>query len=152
MSFLNESPASPASPKVIYSETKQVGKRNDSMEASRRIRDRKDGDGKDSAPHSTPASKTTVQTSQATPATKQAKCPRCGSTQITATKNGANLPMGTLGLLTFGLAGAALGLDHHSRDVTAMCASCGDSWNPKEQYHKKQILLQARRSKTTEND
>lgn len=58
------------------------------------------------------------------------KCPKCGSTQITANKKGFGLGKAVVGtVLTGGLLGAGAGL-LGSNKVVITCLKCGHQWKP----------------------
>ncbi|GGH55559.1 hypothetical protein GCM10007423_63220 [Dyadobacter endophyticus] len=61
---------------------------------------------------------------------KEIKCPKCGSTQITANKKGFSLGKAIAGTVAVGPVGAIAGV-HGSSNIIISCLSCGHSWTPK---------------------
>ncbi|WP_215236570.1 hypothetical protein [Dyadobacter linearis] len=60
----------------------------------------------------------------------EVKCPKCGSTQITANKKGFSLGKAVAGTVAVGPLGALAGV-HGSSKIEITCLSCGNFWNPK---------------------
>ena len=66
-------------------------------------------------------------------AEQEIKCPKCGSTQLTANKKGFGLGKAAIGgILTggIGLLGGFIG----SGKVVITCLKCGHSWKPGKSY------------------
>lgn len=59
------------------------------------------------------------------------KCPKCGSSQITAQKKGFSGVKAVGGALVAGGVGLLAGL-HGSSDIDVTCLNCGKHWNPKK--------------------
>jgi len=59
----------------------------------------------------------------------QVKCPKCGSTQITADKKGFGLGKAAIGGLILGPVGLLGGLIG-SKKVMVSCLNCGNRWQP----------------------
>lgn len=59
----------------------------------------------------------------------EVKCPRCGSTQITAQKKGFKVGKAILGNILFGKIGL-LGGFIGSNDLEIRCLKCGNKWEP----------------------
>ncbi|MEX6691216.1 hypothetical protein QTN47_27145 [Danxiaibacter flavus] len=66
--------------------------------------------------------------------TNEIKCPKCGSTQLTAQKKGYSATKGVAGAFLTGGVGLLAGF-HGSSDIDITCLSCGNKWNP-EKLHK----------------
>ncbi|WP_346936019.1 hypothetical protein [Clostridium sp.] len=58
-----------------------------------------------------------------------ARCPKCGSTSITANKKGFSLAKGALGVATVGAYGA-IAAGHGKNKVIVTCLQCGHQWKP----------------------
>lgn len=58
-----------------------------------------------------------------------ARCPKCGSTSITANKKGFSLAKGALGVATVGAYGA-IAAGHGKNKVICTCLNCGKQWKP----------------------
>lgn len=58
-----------------------------------------------------------------------ARCPKCGSTSITANKKGFSLAKGALGVATVGAYGA-IAAGHGKNKVIVTCLKCGHQWKP----------------------
>ncbi|MEG2918781.1 MAG: hypothetical protein RR891_06085 [Clostridium sp.] len=58
-----------------------------------------------------------------------ARCPKCGSTSITANKKGFSLAKGALGVATVGAYGV-LAAGHGKNKVLVTCLKCGHQWKP----------------------
>jgi predicted RNA-binding Zn-ribbon protein involved in translation (DUF1610 family) len=58
-----------------------------------------------------------------------ARCPKCGSTSITANKKGFSLAKGALGVATVGAYGV-LAAGHGKNKVLVTCLNCGKQWKP----------------------
>lgn len=58
-----------------------------------------------------------------------ARCPKCGSTSITANKKGFSLVKGALGVATVGAYGA-IAAGHGKNKVICTCLKCGHQWKP----------------------
>ncbi|MEG2654915.1 MAG: hypothetical protein RSA29_04440 [Clostridium sp.] len=59
----------------------------------------------------------------------EARCPKCGSTSITANKKGFSLAKGALGVATVGAYGV-LAAGHGKNKVLVTCLKCGHQWKP----------------------
>jgi predicted RNA-binding Zn-ribbon protein involved in translation (DUF1610 family) len=57
------------------------------------------------------------------------RCPKCGSTSITANKKGFSLAKGALGVATVGVYGA-VAAGHGKNKVLVTCLNCGKQWKP----------------------
>jgi ribosomal protein S27E len=57
------------------------------------------------------------------------RCPKCGSTSITANKKGFSLAKGALGVATVGAYGA-VAAGHGKNKVLVTCLNCGKQWKP----------------------
>jgi len=67
---------------------------------------------------------------------EQVKCPKCGSSQITANKKGYSVGKAAAGVILtggIGLVAGAIG----SGAVKITCLSCGNSWKPKKLHEQK---------------
>ncbi len=58
-----------------------------------------------------------------------ARCPKCGSTSITANKKGFSLAKGALGVAAVGAYGA-IAAGHGKNKVIVTCLKCGHQWKP----------------------
>lgn len=68
---------------------------------------------------------------------KKVTCPKCGSDQITAQKRGFNNTKAVVGGVVTGGVGLLAGL-HGKDNIIVYCLGCGHSWNPKEEFKKKE--------------
>ena len=76
------------------------------------------------------ASNPTVSTvTQSSTIDNVARCPKCGSTSITASKKGFSLAKGALGVATVGIYGA-VAAGHGKNKVLVTCLKCGHQWKP----------------------
>ncbi|WP_346877125.1 hypothetical protein [Clostridium sp. UBA5712] len=76
------------------------------------------------------ASNPTVSTvTQSSTIDNVARCPKCGSTSITANKKGFSLAKGALGVATVGAYGA-IAAGHGKNKVLVTCLKCGHQWKP----------------------
>lgn len=57
------------------------------------------------------------------------KCPKCGSTSITANKKGFSLAKGAAGIVAVGALGV-VAAGHGKNKVIATCLKCGHQWKP----------------------
>src|SRR5690606_13338265 len=63
------------------------------------------------------------------------RCPKCGSTQLTAQKRGFSGGKAVAGAVITGGVGLLAGL--HGKDkLDIYCMNCGNKWNPKKEFAK----------------
>ena len=64
-------------------------------------------------------------------------CSLCGSTQITAQKQGLNAGGAILGEVLLGPLGMIAGAAQGAQEITVTCLGCGHAWKPKEERARK---------------
>jgi predicted nucleic-acid-binding Zn-ribbon protein len=64
---------------------------------------------------------------------QQVRCPKCGSTQIAAEKQGFSAGKAIIGRVIFGKKGYLAGF-HGSKKMLINCLNCGNSWAPEDRH------------------